>query len=268
MDKTEFKIPKMDCSAEEQLIRMKLDSLNGIQRLLFDLPARKLEVFHIGKAQEILSQLERLNLGATQLAHVENVSTEGEAVAEVEDKKEKAPLIAAFSINAILFVAEFIVGILAYSLGLIADSLDMLADAVVYAMALVAVGGPALKKKNIALLTGYFQGFLACAGLAEVLRRGIAGEGIPDFRAMILLSCIALIGNGTTLLILNSTKKAGVHMKAAWICTSVDVQVNALVILSGAIVFYTGSRYPDLMSGAIIFLLVGNGARRILALAR
>lgn len=265
MKRTEFRIPKMDCTAEEQIIRIKLGPVEGIHQLHFDFPGRTLAVFHSGGVEELQGHLDHLNLGAVQVAHEEHVSGEnGVSTAG----REKGPLVAAFSINATLFVAEFAAGILAYSLGLIADSFDMLADAIVYGMALAAVGGPVLRKKSIARLTGYFQGFLACAGLAEVIRRVIIGEGIPDFRVMIILSCIAMAGNSATLLILNRSRHAGVHMKAAWICTSVDVQVNLLVILAGVATFFTRSLVPDILVGGVVFLLVANGARKILALAR
>lgn len=265
MKRTEFRIPKMDCPAEEQLVRMKLQSVEGVQHLRFDLPARKLEVFHSGGIEEFQVHLEQLDLGAVRVAHEENVlGPDG----DFKGRREIGPLVAAFSINATLFVAEFVAGLLAYSLGLIADSFDMLADAIVYGMALAAVGGPVLRKKSIARLTGYFQGFLACAGLAEVIRRVTIGEGIPDFRVMIILSCIALAGNSATLLILNRSRHAGVHMQAAWICTSVDVQVNLLVILAGVATVFTRSPVPDILVGGVVFLLVANGARKILALSR
>lgn len=263
MKRTEFKVPKMDCSAEEQLIRMKLEPVPQVRRLRFDIPARKLEVFHTGDGEGIRRLLEQLKLGAVKVAQ-EDVEESAEAPGTPE---EKGPLIAAFSINATLFVAEFVAGILAYSLGLLGDSLDMLADAVVYGLALAAVGGAAGKKVSVARLMGWFQVLLACTGLAEVVRRFLGGEGLPDVRVMILLSLIALAGNAATLLILNRSKGAGVHMRAAWICTSVDVQVNLLVIASAGAVHWTGSRYPDLAVGGFIFLLVANGARKILALA-
>lgn len=254
----------MDCSAEEQLVRLTLEPFPGLRELRFDLPARRLEVFHDGDAQNLRILLERLNLGAEQVAQ-EDAS---EGTFPDAAPREKGPLLAAFAINAFLFAGEFVAGILAYSMGLIGDSLDMLADAIVYGLALAAAGGTAARKVSIARLTGYFQGFLAFSGLAEVIRRAIAGEGTPDYRVMLLLSCIALAGNAATLLLLSRNRDAGVHMKAAWICTSVDVQANALVIASAGVVFLTGSRYPDLAVGAILFLLVANGARRILALAR
>lgn len=254
----------MDCSAEEQLIRFQLEPVPGVQSLLFNLPERKLVVIHSDIRDQINAKLATLNLGTIQILREEEVATAIESFTT----NEKAPLIAAFSINASMFLAELSAGLLAYSMGLVADSLDMLADALVYGMALAAVGGSALRKKSIARTTGYFQVFLACAGLAEVLRRFLFGENLPDAVTMIVVSCIALAGNIATLLILNRNRDSGVHMKAAWVCTSVDVQVNALVIVTGVLVHYVPSRVPDLVVGGLIFLLVANGARKILALAK
>ncbi|HKP95211.1 MAG TPA: cation transporter [Fibrobacteria bacterium] len=261
---TEFKVQGMDCSAEEQLIRLQLNSMPGVQGLQFDLPARKLVVVHSGDHAIIQRKLESLNLGPIQFirksGNQENLDTPVSG--------ERGPLRAAFSINASLFLVELAAGLLAYSMGLVADSLDMLADAVVYGIALAAVGGSTLRKKSIARTMGYLQVFLACAGLAEVLRRFLFGEGVPDSRTMVVLSAIALLGNVATLLILNKNRNSEVHMKAAWLCTSVDVQVNALVIATGFFVHFVPSRIPDLVVGDIIFLLVANGARKILALAK
>ena len=61
MKKTPFNIPKMDCSAEEQLIRMKLDGNPEIKKLDFDLPGRKLEIYHDGHTEHIEGQLRELN---------------------------------------------------------------------------------------------------------------------------------------------------------------------------------------------------------------
>jgi Co/Zn/Cd efflux system component len=55
-------------------------------------------------------------------------------------------------------------------------------------------------------------------------------------------------------------------MKASWIFSANDVIANLGVILAGGLVVWTGSRYPDLVIGLIIGLIVLNGARRILQL--
>lgn len=58
----------------------------------------------------------------------------------INDLREAWVLKWLFGVNAVMFIFELIVGIVAQSAGLIADSLDMLADASVYMVALYAVG--------------------------------------------------------------------------------------------------------------------------------
>lgn|GEM_PF-6684984 len=60
MKKTTFNIPKMDCSAEEQMIRMKLDVHPEIVKLDFNLQQRKLEVYHNGNPDRIANSLREL----------------------------------------------------------------------------------------------------------------------------------------------------------------------------------------------------------------
>lgn len=67
---SDYKIPQMDCSSEEQLIRMKLANISQIQQLKFDLPQRKLTVWHQDRAEEITTALESLRLGAECLQTV------------------------------------------------------------------------------------------------------------------------------------------------------------------------------------------------------
>ena len=55
-------------------------------------------------------------------------------------------------------------------------------------------------------------------------------------------------------------------MKASWIFSANDVIANIGVIVAGALVALTGSRYPDLVIGLIIGAIVISGARRILRL--
>jgi Co/Zn/Cd efflux system component len=57
-------------------------------------------------------------------------------------------------------------------------------------------------------------------------------------------------------------------MKASWIFSANDVIANAGVILAGVLVTATASNLPDLIIGTIIGLIVLNGARRILAIAK
>jgi len=52
------------------------------------------------------------------------------------------------------------------------------------------------------------------------------------------------------------------------IFTSNDVIINAGVIVAGVMVFLTNSKYPDLIVGAAVFMIVVRGALMILKLGK
>lgn len=264
MNKTIFEITKMDCPSEENLIRMKLDGISGIANLDFDIPNRKLTVFHSGQIDLIEKSILELNLGGKK------ISTE---LTEQTDFKEAANqkklLWIVLGINFAFFLIEMTTGLISKSMGLVADSLDMLADSFVYGISLVAVGGTLTRKKRIAKLAGYFQITLAILGFAEVLRRFYGEEKLPDFSTMIIVSFFALIANGICLNLLQKSKsKEEAHLKASMIFTSNDVIINLGVIAAGVLVNWLKSDMPDLIIGTIVFGLVIQGAIRILKLGK
>ena len=57
-------------------------------------------------------------------------------------------------------------------------------------------------------------------------------------------------------------------MQASMIFTSNDIIINIGVIIAGVLVYFTASKYPDLIIGGIIFLIVVRGALRILKLSK
>lgn len=263
--KSNFKILKMDCPSEEQLIRMRLRDFPGIRELSFDLPARRLSVSHASDPEKLKAEIDRLNLDATLESNETEDAPPGEG-SRRGDIDQRKTLLAAFWINALLFLGEFVAGLLSNSMGLVGDSLDMFADATVYGMGLAAVGGTIARKRGIARACGYLQLALAVLGVVEVVRRFIQGEGMPGFQSMVVVSLVALAGNVTTLLILSRKDRREPHMKAVWICTSNDVLVNLMVTVSGVLVWMTHSGIPDLVAGGIIFIIVALSARKILAL--
>ena len=254
----------MDCPSEENLIRMKLDEISSITNLNFDIPNRKLTVFHSGEIDQIEKSVIELNLGGKK------ISTEQTDQSEFnENANQKKLLWSVLAINFAFFIIEMTTGIISKSMGLVADSLDMLADSFVYGISLFAVGGTIVKKKRIAKLAGYFQITLAIIGFVEVLRRFFGDEKLPDFSTMIIVSILALIANGICLYILQKSKsKEEAHMKASMIFTSNDVVINLGVITAGLLVNWLHSSKPDLMIGTIVFGLVIQGAIRILKLSK
>ena len=264
MNKTIFEITKMDCPSEENLIRMKLDGISSIANLDFDIPNRRLTVFHSGQADQIEKSVLELNLGGKKISTEQTDQTEF-----YENSNQKKLLWTVLAINFAFFVIEMTTGLISKSMGLVADSLDMLADSFVYGISLFAVGGTLIRKKRIAKIAGYFQIVLAIVGFVEVLRRFFGAERLPDFSTMIIVSIFALIANGICLYLLQkSTSKEEAHMKASMIFTSNDVIINLGVIAAGVLVNWLNSNKPDLIIGTIVFGLVIQGAIRILKLGK
>lgn len=264
MTTTWFRVEGMDCSAEEQIVRMHLRDVPSVRRVWVDLDRRIVAVVHVGEPDAVVAALDALNLGSSLLAE-----PVGDSASPVADEgRERRALWVALLINAALFVGELSAGLVSRSVGLVADSVDMLADASVYALSLVAVGRSVTRQKRLAAASGYLQLVLAVVGLGEVVRRLLTGGEPPDTSTMVLVSAIALAANVATLLVLRRARSDAAHFQASWIFTSNDIKANVLVIVAALAVAVTGSALPDLLAGAAIFVVVANGARRILVLSR
>lgn len=263
MEKTIFEIPQMDCPSEENLVRLKLDGIPEIKNLDFDIPKRKLTLYHDGRIEQIENLIEDLNLGARRIGTEQANEVEFE-----EPTKQRKLLWTVLAINFAFFALEMTAGVISGSMGLVADSLDMLADSFVYGLSLFAVGASLSRKQNIATLAGYFQILLALVGFVEVVRRFIGVEEMPDFATMIVVSVLALLANGFCLYLLQKSKSSEAHMQASAIFTSNDVIINLGVIAAGVLVFMSGSNKPDLIVGTIVFVVVIRGAWRILKLGK
>lgn len=251
----------MDCPSEENLIRMKLEGIAGIRNLDFDIPNRALNVYHIGQTDKIEQAIIALNLGGKKVKTIESEEFEFN-----KNEKQKNLLWAVLIINFAFFLIEMTTGLISKSMGLVADSLDMLADAFVYGLSLFAVGSTLIRKKKIAKIAGYFQITLAIIGFVEVLRRFIGAGKLPDYSTMIIVSILALVANGICLYLLQSAKSQEAHMRASMIFTSNDVVINLGVITAGILVHWLNSAIPDLVIGIIVFVIVIQGAMRILKL--
>lgn len=263
MTVSRFSIPRMDCAAEEQLVEMALAGIDTINHIEIDLDQRVVAVDHDASPRIIDDALRRLDLGSTHLD-----DHDGTLVPNTDQRSERPALVFAFIVNAAFFVGELTVGLWSRSMGLIADALDMGADASVYALSLAAVGTSVARKNQLARTSGYLQLTLAFVGLAEVIRRFIAIDQPPETTSMIAMSVLALAGNVAVLVALQRVRTGEAHLQASWIFTANDIKVNLLVIIAAIAVAFTDSVAPDLIAGAIIFVVVANGARRILNITR
>lgn len=182
---------------------------------------------------------------------------------EIKSKDESKVLITLLLINTVMFVIEMVFGILSESTALIADSMDMLADAIVYGIALYAVGRATIIKIRAAHLSGIFQIILGGFVAIDVLRRTIMGSE-PESSLMIMIGSVALIANIICLRLISKHRDGEIHMRASWIFSRNDVIANLGIIAGGCLVYLFDSRYPDLIIGLAISVIVIRGGIHII----
>jgi len=182
---------------------------------------------------------------------------------EAKEGIENRALILLLAINATMFCAEVVAGILANSTALLADSLDMLADAAIYGIALYAVGKPNIAKRRAAFTSGIFQGVLGLLVVSEVIRHFLYGSE-PASLAMMMVGAAALAANVSCLWLLRKQRRGEVHIRASWIFTRTDALANVGTIIGGGLVLATRSALPDLIVGAAISLAVLYGSFEII----
>jgi Co/Zn/Cd efflux system component len=263
MHKTTFSIPKMDCTAEEQMVRTALAGRADVVNIVADLQAREVAVVHTGDAASISSALASLNLGARAIETTP--ASELDRLPAPTAAEEAQTLKWVLAINAGMFLAEMIAAVIAQSSALFADSLDMFADAAVYGLALFGVHRARASQVKAAHVAGALQLVLALIALGEVGRRLLFGSE-PEAQIMIVVATFALAANATSMWLLSRHRQGGAHMRASWIFTTNDVIANLGVIVAAVLVRILGSNTPDLVVAVLIALVVLNGAIRILRL--
>jgi hypothetical protein len=257
-----FRIPGMDCPSEEQLIRLRLSDV-PTKFMEFDLPGRSLVVGHACNVELLIERLAPLGYGA-ELQESRPLGAD-ETSPAVDAAAEAKVLWLLLGTNALMFAIEAIAGWWAGSAGLISDAADMCADAVVYGVALYAVGRDARHKLFAARISGLLQLALALGALSETGRHVVAGTS-PEEAAMIGISLLALAANVWCLMLISGHRHRGVHMQASYIFSANDVLANIGVILAGALVAWTRSPLPDWIVGIAIAGMILIGSIRILRL--
>ena len=182
---------------------------------------------------------------------------------EIKNKEESRILIILLSINATMFFIEITLGIISESTALIADSLDMLADAAVYGIGLYAVGKAAIVKIKAAYISGIFQVLLGIIVFIDIVRRTILGSE-PESILMISVGILALIANFICLQLISKHKDGEVHMRASWVFSKNDVIANLGIIFAGILVYLFDSRFPDIIIGLVISIIVIRGGIHII----
>jgi len=181
---------------------------------------------------------------------------------EVLRASQSRTLKAVLAINAVMFLVEFVAGLLSGSSALLSDSLDNLGDALTYGLSLYAVSRSPRTKAFVALFKG---GLILAAALFVLgqLAYRIVVPVMPGFETMGMVGFLALAANGTCFALLWRHRSEDVNMRSVWECSRNDIASNLAVLLAALGVWAMQSRWPDLAVGAALALLLLVSAQRV-----
>lgn len=169
---------------------------------------------------------------------------------------------AVICINGLMFFVEIIAGFMADSTALKADALDFLGDTATYLATLLVIGKPLKTRAIVALIKGVSLGGMAIFVLGFTLYR-VFVVGSPEALSMGIIGFMALGANLLSLWLLIKYKDGDSNVRSVWLCSRNDAIGNVAVILAGALVFATGTVWPDILVAFIIAGLFMHSAIKI-----
>lgn len=162
---------------------------------------------------------------------------------------------------------EIVGGFLAGSQAVKADALDFVGDGLISFLGLIAIGWGLAARARAALLQGLF---LAVLGIGVMINTGyrVVILNQPEAELMGLFGMIALVVNVAAAIVLIPHRKGDANVRAVWLFSRNDAIGNAAVVAAAALVWWTGSPWPDLAVAAVIAALFLQSAWSIIGHAR
>ena len=181
----------------------------------------------------------------------------------VQQKDQRRILTIVLILNAIMFLVEFVSGVIAGSAALMADATDMLGDALVYGLSLYALNRGLRWKAGAALAKGVF---ILLLGFGVLVEAGVRiATGIPPLTTlMFAFGSLALAVNLSCLALLWRFRNSDLNMSSTFECSRNDVIANVGVLMAAAGVNLLHSPWPDIIVALAIAALFMRSALRVI----
>lgn len=176
-------------------------------------------------------------------------------------------LVWVIAINLIAFVVVSGGGLLAGSASVAANALDFLADGATYAISLWAIGKSVAVRSATAMVKGASLGVLGLAVLGFAAWRAISGAP-PEGFTISGLGAFGVAANLIAAFLLAKYRDGDANVRSVWLCTRNDVIQCVAIVVTGGLVWLTGSRWPDVIVGAVLAVVFLQSAWSIIAQAR
>lgn len=176
-------------------------------------------------------------------------------------------LVWVIAINLIAFVVVSSGGLLAGSASVAANALDFLADGATYAISLWAIGKSVGVRSATAMAKGASLGVLGLSVLGFAIWRAVSGTP-PEGFTISGLGAFGVAANLAAAFLLAKYRDGDANVRSVWLCTRNDVIQCFAIVATGGLVWITGSRWPDVVVGAVLAVVFLQSAWSIIAQAR
>ncbi len=171
------------------------------------------------------------------------------------------------AINAFMFAVEMTGGWLARSQALKADALDFLGDTLTYGLSLAVIGRPLRLRARVAMFKGLSLLLMGLWVLASTLYHTLVLQ-TPAAPVMGSVALAALAANLASVLLLLPYRDGDANVRSVWLCSRNDAWGNIGVLAASALVWHTGSAWPDIVVAFVMAALFTHSSLRILRQAR
>lgn len=176
-------------------------------------------------------------------------------------------LVWVIAINLVAFVVVSSGGLLAGSASVAANALDFLADCATYAISLWAIGNSVAIRSGTAFVKGASLGVLGVAVLGFTVWRAVNGIA-PEGLTISGLGLFGVAANFAAAILLSKYRDGDANVRSVWLCTRNDVIQCFAIVVTGGLVWFTKSAWPDIIVGAILAVVFLQSSWSIIAQAR
>lgn len=148
-------------------------------------------------------------------------------------------------------LVEMVGGFISGSQALKADALDFLGDGLITFLGLLAIGWSLAWRARSVLIQGLFLGALGLGVLVTTGYRVIVLSQ-PEAELMGIFGAVALVVNVAAAAVLIPHRTGDASVRAVWLFSRNDAIGNLAVVVAAALVWWTGTPWPDLAVAAVI----------------